>query len=154
LWTLSGKAIRDSLWHRDEISALAFSLDGKRLATASADGQVVIWNPENSQSVAEIWPSSTRITALAFSPNGSRIATGGDDHQVRLWDVETGEPVTESLPHTGPIRGLFFQNDGRLLVSASGDGAVRAWDLQTPNSPDERKALAGFALTISNAHLQ
>jgi WD40 repeat protein len=151
---VSGKAIRDPLWHRDEISALTFSRDGKRLATASADGQLVIWNPDTSQSVAEIWPSSTRITALAFSPDGSRIATGGDDRQVRLWDVETGEPVTESLAHTGPIRGLFFQSDGRLRDSVSAEGAIRIWDIQTPSSPGERKALAGFALTISNAHLQ
>ncbi len=154
LWTLGGERIRDPLWHKDEISALSFSPDGKRLATASADGMVVIWNPDTGQSVSEIWQNSSRITALLFSPDGSRIATGADDGRARLWDVETGEPVSEWLSHTESIRGLFFQNSGRVFCSVSSDKTIRIWDIATPSSPVERQALAGFALTMSNARLQ
>src|SRR2546427_38075 len=82
---------------RPGVRGVAFSRDGKLLATAGGDGTVRLWNPATGQPVGAPLPAGTGpgggVTAVAFSRDGKLLATAGGDGTVRLWNPATGQPV-------------------------------------------------------------
>ena len=74
--------------HTDEVFAVAFHPDGKRLATAGRDGAVWLWDLERGEVVARLQGHSSYIWSLAFSPDGKTLVSGSGDFTVRLWDTE------------------------------------------------------------------
>ena len=76
---------------------MAFSPDGHRLATASADNTVRLWDATPANPSAQPLTGHTgAVNSVAFSPDGHRLATAGDDSTVRLWDADTGQPDRRS----------------------------------------------------------
>ena len=106
------------LWRR--VTAMAFSPDGKLLATADGDGTVRLWNPRTGQPIGVPPPAVTdwrRVTGVAFSPDGMLLATASGDGTVRLWNPRTGQPVGAPLPPAatvsgGGVTGIAFSPDG------------------------------------------
>ena len=115
--------------HTGSVNALAFSHDGKLLASGSADDTLRLWNPATGLPVGgPLTGHSGSINAVTFSPDGTQIATGATDDTIRIWDVasrhELGSPLTGD---TAPITSLAFNPSGRILASGSDDGTVRLW---------------------------
>jgi WD40 repeat protein/tetratricopeptide (TPR) repeat protein len=102
--------------HERTILALAFSADGRRVATGSVDGTARIWDAATGRPVSEPLRHVNYVRALAFSPDGSTLATGGYDYLVHLWDAATGRRRGAPLSHTGIVRSLGFSPDGRTLA--------------------------------------
>ena len=113
-----------------QVLALAFSLDGTRLASGSRDKTVRLWDINTHESMS-LQKHTGWTNVLAFSPNGKMLASGSVDKTVQLWNTTTGEPLATLTGHANGITALAFSDDGTTLASASADGAIRFWQTGT-----------------------
>ena len=149
LWdpTAEGKPMRvftDTRDTRHPACALAFSPDSRRLAAASFDRRVDVWETATGELVHRL-PHGGLVLCVAFSPDGRRLASGGEDKTVHLWDAATGREVLGLRGHTGACGCVAFSPDGQRLASASLDGDIRIWDA-TPLQGDERQEFETYPL--------
>jgi WD40 repeat protein/serine/threonine protein kinase len=128
---------------RHPITALAFSMDGGRLASASLGRSVSLWDTTTGE-LLRILPHTGNVLGVAFSPDGKRLASAGEDKTVRLWDATTGREVLGLHGHSDMCGCVAFSPDGSRLVSASHDGTIRVWD-STPLRGDEGQGVLTFA---------
>ncbi|GAA0966525.1 hypothetical protein GCM10009550_69020 [Actinocorallia libanotica] len=135
--------------HAGTIRAVAFSPDGRLLASGDGDGTMWLWDLERRAPAAPPVPGhATMVDAVAFSPDGRLLASSGD-HAVRLWDAETLAPAREPLRgHTHAVRSVAFSPDGLLLASGGTDGTVRVWDLDSP-APVSVFDHSGWVLSVA-----
>ena len=120
--------------YRHSITSVAFSPDGKTLASGSAAGMLRLWDAENGQLKATLKEHTARVTSVAFSPDGKTIASGGDldDGLIWLWDVDTGRRRAALEGHEVAVLSVAFSPDGKTLASGGGWGdAIWLWDVNT-----------------------
>ncbi len=105
--------------------ALAFSPDGRWIATADQDRGVRLRDAATGRAVRTFMGNSMRVNALAFSPAGTRLATGGSDRTVRVWDVESGQELLSLLGAGEAVTAVAWDRPGDRLYAL--DDAVRVW---------------------------
>ncbi|MBM3971885.1 MAG: hypothetical protein FJ302_18795 [Planctomycetes bacterium] len=113
--------------HRDFVHSLAFSPDGRTIASGGYR-TVKLWQRPASNRTREIAIGAV-VTALAVSPNGQTLATAGADNAIKLWNLADGAASKVLAGHAGAIHSLAFSADGAKLASASEDKTVRIWNL-------------------------
>lgn len=153
VWDLMmGERIQVLKGHEGNINAIALNNDGRKLASASADGTVRIWNPQRDICIASLknvcqgQHETCGVTAVALSGSGHRMAGGCADGTVFVWEAaqvdarpganaETGEASQWQhfgtvVSHTASVTSLAMSQDGHTLVSGSDDMTIRVWDLK------------------------
>src|SRR5262249_56095232 len=99
--------------HGGTVLSLAFSHDGRSLATAGEDGNVRLWDAATGAASGPTLPHGGVVRAVAYRPDGRVLATAGDDCNARLWDADSGQQyLAEPLRHDGPVVSLVFRPDG------------------------------------------
>src|SRR6266568_2782760 len=116
--------------HDDDVQGVAWSPDGGRLATASADRTARIWDAGNGNELTALRGHHDYVTGLAWSPDGGRLATASADRTARIWDAEGGSELMVLQGHDGGVRSVAWSPDGGRLATASADGTARIWDAE------------------------
>ncbi|WP_088345201.1 MULTISPECIES: PDZ domain-containing protein [Rhodomicrobium] len=141
----SGKLVRVLKGHVNVVFALAFSADGSRLVSGSADRTAIVWDVDKGQKLLQLTGHSKKINTVAFNKAGTRIVTGADDESLRLWNAADGTQISESTEHktqlekenknsdkwSAEVKTVIFSPDDRVIASGSEDGRVLLWDGNT-----------------------
>ncbi|MEH2260678.1 NB-ARC domain-containing protein [Nostoc sp.] len=110
------------------IHSVAFSPDGKFLATGDTSGEIRLYQVADGKQLLTVNGHTGFIWPVAFSPDGHIFASGGDDQKVKLWNTNTGQCLANLQGHSGGIWSIAFSPDGQLLASSSEDRTVKLWD--------------------------
>lgn len=128
--SLSAKPVATLRGHEGDVQCVAYSPDGKLLASGSEDGNIKIWDTATNRELGQLQGHKLYVNGVAFSPDGALLASAGFDGTVRLWDVAGRTNLGMLGEEDGATQtGVAFSPDGKLLASASNVGLVTVWDV-------------------------
>jgi WD40 repeat protein len=117
--------------HTHWVYGVAFSPDGKWLATGGWDRTIKLWDAATGVERLTILGHEGFVLDLAFSPDGHSLVSTSEDRSVRLWEVPTGRRIGVFHGHTDFVQNVAFSPDGRELASSGQDGTLKLWDRRT-----------------------
>jgi geranylgeranyl transferase type-2 subunit beta len=113
------------------VAAVAFSLDGNRVATGSSDKVARVFDGQTGRQLVALNGHVDAIASVCFHPDGKWLATGSYDHTAAIWDASSGELRHKLVGHRGVVTSVAFSPDKTTLATASVDRTIRLWDVST-----------------------
>jgi len=132
LWDLKAEEVRSVIQSHQTaryVKCVAFSPNGKWLASGGNDTHVMLWEAATGKLHRKMEGHTGLVHQIAFSPDGETLASASFDNTVKLWNVPTGDETATLRGHQEEVRGVAFSPNGRLLVSTSEDKTARVWDV-------------------------
>lgn len=140
---------------RSGISAIAFSPDGRTIASGDQEGRIKLWDVESGVDIATINGHGKEVSSVIFSPDGAMLASGSGDDTVKLWDVGARRSIAARFKRfvtrrhiatlrgdTGLVESVAFSPDGKILAAGSPEG-VNLWDVKTKRNSGVLHGLGG-----------
>ena len=113
--------------HSDPVQSVAFSPDGKTLASGSADETIKLWRVRDGRLLKTLTGHSDEVESVAFSPNGQILASDSRDNTIRLWQVRDGQLLRTLHGPTNWVSNVVFSPDGQILVSGIYKEGIQFW---------------------------
>ncbi len=158
--SVSGKAVKRLKHEGLYVHAVAYSPDGKWIATGSNDpvnGYVQLWNAETGDRVARAFGNkdtahSDAVLSVQFSKDGSKLLTGSYDNSARLWDVGTGKQLKSFVGHTWWVWDAKLSPKEDKIVTASQDGTAIVWEVATAKAGPPFTGHQGPVYSVAFSH--
>ena len=131
--------------HTDEVRSVAFSPDGKVLASSVRSGTVKLWDSETGTNIATLEGGGGPVV---FSPDGRILASCGNVQEIKLWDLETQTDIMTLSGKAGAVFDLTFSPDGKILVSGQGFGTIKFWDVATGKNITTLEGHTGIVFSV------
>jgi WD40 repeat protein len=144
LWDVTSRRELRTIRDRGRMFSVKFSPDGKKIATAGADGIVELWSVASGRKLAALKGHSGGVGSVAFSPDGKMLASGGGDWTARLWDLSTLREVA-MLQGQAASSNVAFSPDGKTLAMG-GAKVIKLWDVATKH---EVRVLRGHEAMVN-----
>jgi WD40 repeat protein/serine/threonine protein kinase len=122
-WTIETRGSRSM------ITSVAYSADGRHLATTGTDGTIRVYETDSGRLVRALVTPGAACSVVAWSPDGKTLAIGCNDKAVQLWDVASGRLLRTMREHTSYVTAVSWSPDGTMLASGSHDNTVRLWNV-------------------------
>jgi WD40 repeat protein/tRNA A-37 threonylcarbamoyl transferase component Bud32 len=126
----TGKELAVLSGHTDDVLAVRFSPDGKRIASGGYDGTVRVWETVSARPIATLDGHASTVHGVAWSETAGLLASASADRTVRLWDARTLKLV-KVLPHASTVYAVAFNPNGTRLAAGCEDNTIRLWDVKT-----------------------
>ncbi|KAK4068839.1 hypothetical protein Purlil1_13701 [Purpureocillium lilacinum] len=140
LWdATTGAFVQTLKGHRGSVTSVAFSTDGRRLASSSFDDTVKVWDAKTGACMRTLKGHGSWVMSVAFSTDGQRLASGSYDDTIKVWDAATGACAQTLKGHGDHVTCVVFSADGRRLASGSCDKTIKLWKATTGSSVETLK---------------
>ncbi len=117
--------------HSQTVETVAFSQDGKLLASGSGDGAIKLWDVKSGVMLRSLLGYADTVYSIAFSPDGTKLASANGNATVKIWDIQSGKELRSLTGHTLFVWAIAFSPDGKTLASGSGDSTIKLWDAES-----------------------
>jgi WD domain, G-beta repeat len=114
--------------HTATVFGIAWSPDGRRIASGSADKTVQVWDATDGHHIFTYSGHTWWVLDVAWSPDGKHLASAGADNTVQVWDATDGHHIFTYTGHTDTVIGVAWSPDGTRIATGSWDNTVQVWD--------------------------